>query len=156
MSQTVTIGSNSFIIPNAGENPGWAEELTAYLVAIADALASVQGPHDILITSATLANNQTVPTNIPGLLFNTGEVQAIEIDYLVLRSYDSGSSTVSESGKILGNFDGTTFTIAVESVRDAGIDFSITNGGQVQYVSTNLSNHISSIIRFRGRTIDQP
>jgi len=156
MSQVVTIGSNSFIIPNAGENPGWGEDLTAYLLAIADALASVQGPNDLLLTSATLSNNQSTPANIPGLLFNTGDVQAIEVDYLVIRTYDSGSSTISESGKILGNYDGTTFTIAVESVKDAGIDFSITNGGQFQYTSSNLSNHISSIIRFRGRTIDQP
>ena len=157
MSQVVTIGSNSFIIPNAGENPGWGEDLTAYLLAIADALATVQGPNDKLLTSATLANNQTTPANIPGLLFNTGEVQAIDVSFLVIRVYDSGSTTITESGKMYGNYNGTNFVLSVDSVgSDTGVLFSITNGGQIQYTSDNRLNHISTTLRFSAKTIDQP
>ena len=156
MSKTVQIGSNIYTIPEQGTNPPWGEDLTAYLEAIADALANVQGPNDILVTSANLANNQTSLANVAGLQFNTAQVQSVEINYLVIRTYDSGSSVVTESGKILGNYDGAVFSIATQHVGDAGITFDITNTGQVQYKSTELTNHVSSVIRFAGRTIDEP
>ncbi len=156
MSKTVQIGSNIYTIPEQGTNPQWGEDLTAYLEAIADALANVQGPNDILVTSANLANNQTSFANVSGLQFNTAEVQSVEINYLVIRTYDSGTSVVTESGKILGNYDGSTFSIATQHIGDAGITFDITNTGQVQYKSTDLTNHVSSVIRFTGKTIDEP
>ncbi len=156
MSKQVQIGSNIYIIPEAKDNPGWGEDLTAFFEGIVAALANVQGPNDVLLTSATLSNNQVSPANVPGLIFNVSEVQGVEIDYFVLRIYDSGSSVTAERGKILGAFDGAVFAISTEAEGDAGIDFSITNGGQVQYVTTNLVNHISTVVRFKGVTIDSP
>ena len=156
MSKTVQIGSNVYTIPEEGENPGWGEDLTAYLEGIADALANVQGPNDILITSASLNNNQSTFANVAGLQFNTAQVQAIEVKYLVIREYDAGATTVVESGTITGNYDGSTFFITTNHIGDAGMTFDITNTGQVQYKTTDLTNHVSSVIRFRGVTIDEP
>lgn len=156
MSKTVQIGSNVYTIPEEGDNPGWGEDLTAYLEGIADALANVQGPNDILITSAPLTNNQSTFANIAGLQFNTAQVQAIEVKYLIIRVYDAGVSTVTESGTITGNYDGSTFFASTQHVGDAGITFDITNTGQVQYKSSDLTSHVSSVIRFRGITIDEP
>jgi hypothetical protein len=156
MSKTVQIGSNIYTIPEEGDNPGWGEDLTAYLEAIADALANVQGPNDILITSANLNNNQTTFANVAGLQFNTAQVQAIEVKYLIIREYDAGATVVTESGTISGNYDGSTFFISTQHVGDAGITFDVTNTGQVQYQSSNLANHVTSVIRFQGKTIDEP
>lgn len=155
MSKQVQIGSDIFIIPEAGENPGWGEDLTDFFEAVVEALETVEGPNDITITSATLANNQTTPADVPGFLFNAAQVQAINARYLVIRTYNAGSTVETESGKITGNYDGTDFYIAVESVGDVGIDLSITSGGQIQYTTTDLTNHVSTVIRFEAQTIDQ-
>lgn len=156
MSKNLQIGSTIFEYPVQGDKPGWGEEATAWAEAVTAALQNVQGPNDILITSATLANNQTTPADIPGLVFNTGQVQSVEVDFLLERVFDAGSTTETESGKILGAYDGTEFSISVESVGNVGIDITVTNAGQFQYTSDDKANHVSTTIRFKGRTIDQP
>jgi hypothetical protein len=156
MSKNVQIGSKIYIIPEAGDNPGYGEDTTAFFEGIVDALADIQGPNDILITSANLANNQTTPASVPGLVFNTGQVQHIEASFLLIRVYDSGATTVTESGKLYGNYDGSQFYLQIESVGDAGVNFDITNSGQVTYTSDNKTNHVSTTIRFKASTIDQP
>lgn len=154
MSTTVTVGNKTFEIPDPGEKIGWAEDTTDYLIAVADALATVQGPNDILQTSSALANNVTTPTAIPNFLFDTSDVLSIDCDFFITRVFDSGTSTVAESGKIIGSYDGSEFTISVDSEGDSGITFDITNVGQVTYTSSNLTDHQSSTIVFKARTID--
>lgn len=155
MPQTLTIGSESFDYPLQGETAGYGEEAASWAKAATDALASVQGPNDILATSASLTNNQTTAADIPGFVFNTAEVIGIECEYTFKRIYDSGATTVMESGKIMGHYDGSVFTISIDSIGDAGILFSITNAGQIQYTTTNLTNHTSSTIVFKAKTIDE-
>lgn len=156
MAKTVQIGNGVYSLPEEGDKSGWGEDTTALLEAMVDALTTVQGPNDILNTSAILANNQTTAANIPELLFNTGQVEAVEVDYIVLRTYDSGSTVTIEVGKILGGYDGTDFIISTEATGDAGVEFSATSTGQFQYISDDRANHVSSIIRFRAKTIDTP
>ena len=105
MSRIVQIGSKVFEIPDEGETDGWGEDLTEMFVAIADALGSVQGPNDVLLTSALLTNNQTVAAIIPGLSFNVGAVQGVRVEYTVQRIYDSGSSSITEYGLVIGSYD---------------------------------------------------
>lgn len=156
MSKQLQIGSDIYIYPEEGENPGWGEGATAWAEAVTEALQTVEGPNDITITSATLANNQSSAATIPGFLFNAAEVQAISSEFLIIRTYDSGTTVVTESGTMIGNYDGTDFYIALQTVGDSGVEFTITSAGQVQYTSTNLANHVSSVIRFRAKTIDTP
>lgn len=156
MPKIVQIGSTSYIIPEEGDKAGWGEDTTAWMEGVTDALENVQGTNDILIKSATLSNNQSSVANIPGLSFNVAEVEAVEVDYVIKRTYDSGSSIVVESGKILGNYDGTDFVISQENTGNAGVDITVTSSGQFQYTSSDLTNHISSVIRFKAKTIDTP
>lgn len=156
MPKIVQIGSTSYIIPEEGDKAGWGEDTTSWMQGVTDALENVQGPNDILSTSATLTNNQSSATNIPGLLFNVAEVESVEIDYVIKRVYDSGSTTVVESGKILGNYDGTDFVISQETTGDAGVEITVTSSGQFQYTTSDLANHVSSVIRFKSTTIDTP
>lgn len=155
MARTIQIGSKVFEIPDAGETAGWGEDTTEYLVAIAESLQSVQGPNDILLTSASLANNQTSSANIPGMVINLiGDVKAAEIDYAIERVYNSGATTDSENGKILSSYDGTQFKISIDAEGDTGISIDASNAGQFTYTSSNLVDHVSTIIRFRIKTID--
>lgn len=152
--KNVQVGSDIFKIPIQGGSAPWGQDLTDFFVAIAAALETVQGPEDILLTEATLANNQASVANIPGLSFSAGVVQSIDVDFLITRIYDSGTTTVAESGKVLGNYNGTVFNISIESAGNSGVDLSITNVGQFQYTSTNLANHVSTTIKYRARTVD--
>ena len=156
MSKQLQIGSTIFNYPEQGDKAGWGEDATAWAEAVTDALGNVQGPNDILITSATLANNQTTAANIAGLTFNVAEVEAVEIDYYIRREFDGGASTVVETGKILGSYDGSDFFISTESTGETGTVISVLSTGQFQYTTTDLTNHTSSLIRFRARTIDTP
>lgn len=152
--RTVQIGSDIYRIPIEGTSAPWGQEVSDFLIGVADALGQVQGPNDILITSATLANNQSSAANIPGLVFSAGTVQAIDVTYLITRVYDGGASTIAESGKILGNYDGTTFSISQQFVGNSGVLLSILNSGQMQYTSSNLASHVSTTIKFSAKTID--
>lgn len=157
MTKNFQVGSNIFPFPENGDVAPWGEEVTDWAEAVSDALATVQGPNDILSTSATLANNQAVAANVAGLTFNVSEVLEAKIEFYIKRVYDTGSTTVIESGQIFCDYDGSTFTISIRSNsdNDAGVVFSATNTGQIQYVSTDLANHVSSTVFFRAQTIDQ-
>ncbi len=156
MSTTVIIGNKSFEIPDPGETEGWGEDTTDYLIAIADALTTVQGPNDILQTTAPIANNVTTPTPISGFAFSTANVLSISSEYFITRTFDNGTSTVAESGTIIGSFDGSEFTISVESEGETGVEFDITNTGQVTYTSSDLTDYTTGSINFTAKTLDQP
>jgi hypothetical protein len=156
MSKLVQIGSKTYEIPEQGDKAGWGEETTAWMEGVTDALGNVQGTNDILVTSATLANNQAAASDIPGLLFNVAQVESVEIDYIIKRVYDLGTSTVVETGKILAVYDGSEFFMSTETSGETGTTISVLNSGQFQYTTTDLTDHQSSIIRFRAKTIDTP
>jgi hypothetical protein len=154
MPKNLQIGNDIFEYPVQGDG-NWGEEATAWAEAVTEALETVQGHNDILITSANLNNNQIAPANIPGLILNTADVLGVEIDYFIKREYNVTDILV-ENGKILANFDGSAWQVSPESVGDAGVYITINNSGQAQYTSTNLTGHIQSTIRFKAKTIDEP
>lgn len=156
MSKQLQIGSTIYNYPEQGDKAGWGEDATAWATAITDALGNVQGPNDILITSATLANNQTTAANIPGLSFNIGQVEAVEIIYEIRRTYNLGANTDVEFGKIQAVYDGSEFFMSSDATGNAGVVISVLNTGQFQYTSSNLTDHQSSVIRFSAQTIDTP
>jgi hypothetical protein len=276
----ITIGNQTFKLPIDGRG-NWGEEATAILEALAEASQLIQGPNDVLLSTANLENNQTSLENLGNLTFNTGQVLGVQIDFFIRRTYNpsypetvkitcppassitSGQyflinaggnavqyyawfnkdgaggnpsvvgktgiqvdilgtdtstqvatklktaldalttfvatistvanivicttetnlvttdasnfnvggifaisttqqgqpsvaqSTITENGIILANYDGTNWKLSVEAVGDTGIDFNISSSGVVQYTSTDLPGHISSIIRFKAKTIDE-
>lgn len=155
MPKTLTVGTDQFEFPLEGENSGYGESITDWAEAVTDALSTVQQPNDVLRTTSTISNNQTSFTNIPSFSFDTSEVRAINSEFLVTRSTTSPAVTVVESGFIEGNFDGSNWSISVRSVGDAGVEFNITSGGQVQYKSSDLagSGYVGEII-FRAKVFN--
>lgn len=156
MSKIVTIGTESFEIPTVGSNPDYGSQLTDFFVAISDSLQNVQSPNDILRTSANIANNVIVPTNIPAFSFDTSEVISINAEYIVKRTTLVPAVVISENGEITGNYNGSAWTISVTSDGNAGVEFSITPAGQIQYTSSNMTGaSYSGEIVFKAKVFNE-
>lgn len=156
MPKIVTVGTEEFELPVQGENPDYAEQLTDYFVAVADALTTVQQPNDILSTTAAINNNQTTFLNIPGFSFDTSEVIAINAEYIVDRSTTIPAVTLSESGVIQGNYNGSTWTISRSFDGDADIEFDINSSGQIQYKTGNMTGAgYLGLIIFKAKVFNQ-
>jgi len=156
----ITIGNQTFKLPIDGRG-NWGEETTAILEALAEASQLIQGPNDVLLSTANLLNNQSAAVPVGTLTFNTGQVLGIQVDFFIRRTYTETlptptEVTITENGILLANYDGSNWKMSVESVGDTGIDLVISPSGTVQYTSTNLNGHISSIIRYKAKTIDEP
>jgi len=164
MSKLLQVGNDVFEYPQQGTGAGHGEEATAWAEAVTEALANFLGPNDILLTSANLANGVATPQVIPGLSFNTGQVQHINVEFLIVRIYDVApvppeteptTTKIVESGKIYGNFNGSDFRISIEATGDdTGVELDVTAGGQFNYTSSELEGHQSSVVFFKGQTID--
>jgi len=150
MSKNLQIGNEIYEYPVQGDG-SWGEEATAWAEGVTEALQTVQGPNDVLLSTALLTNNQTSPTDVSGLAFNTSQVLSVQVDYFIKRE---GSTILVESGTLEANFDGSDWKLQADGVGDAGTDFTITAAGQVQYTTTDLAGHTSSQVRFRAKTID--
>lgn len=156
MPKILIVGTEEFEFPIVGENAGYGEQITDWATAVTDALTTVQQPNDLLPTTANIANNITVFTNIPGFSFNTSEVIAINAECIIQRSLTSPATVLAENTTISGNFDGTNWTISVSGEGDSGVEFDITPAGQIQYKSSNLvgSGYLGSII-FKAKVFNQ-
>lgn len=105
---------------------------------------------DIVETSFSLANNQSVAANVTGLSFANGVVRSFEA--LVSVQIDAASD-LYETFKLLGIQRGSDFSMSIEGVGDSSlVSFSITPAGQVKYTSANYTTFVSGIIKFRAIT----
>jgi hypothetical protein len=155
MTKLLQINNTVYEYPQQGTGQGHGEDATAWAEGVTESLANFLGPNDILLTSANLANNVSVSAVIPGLSFNTGAVQHINTEFLIVRIYDLGNTKVVESGKVYGNFNGSDFRVSIESVGDdTGINIDVNPSGQFIYTSSELADHQSSVIFFKAQTID--
>lgn len=153
MSKTLIIGNEEFQYPETGTNPSenWGDEASNWAEAVTDVLADVFAPSDITLTSFSLNDNQVVPANIVGLKFSTAAILSVKVDYIIQRIVALGDVR-TESGTIIGNFNGTDFFISRDCCGDTQIDIDVTPTGQFYYTSNNLG-HISCIIKFKASTI---
>jgi hypothetical protein len=149
MSRILVVNTIPFEIPEQGEQAPWGENLTEFFTEVAKVLNSVNGPADILESSATINNNVTSPSDIPGFVFNPSIVRSFAVRGNVYRNV-SGVE-YSEEFLLTGLYQGTSgWVLAQQGMGDAGIEFSITSLGQVQYISTNLVGTHSGLIKYRG------
>lgn len=105
--------------------------------------------NDIQETSFAIANNINTPTSITGFLF---DAQVRSFKALVSVEIDA-TLELFESFELLGVQKNGSFEMAQQSVGDeAGVVFTITSGGQVQYTSADYAGFDSGVIRFRAIT----
>jgi hypothetical protein len=161
MPSNIVVNNVPIAYPSPGDAPGWGESATTFAEEVATVLSNLNNTNDILETSFSVANNISVSTNVTGLSFNTGAVRAAEVSYSIIRSSSTRTSGVVESGTMNVVYDsaassGNKWQLAVGPIAGpgAGVTFTITDAGQVQYKSTDIgSTSYSGEMRFRAKTI---
>lgn len=108
----------------------------------------------------TIVNNQNSPANITNMVLNSAAVKAAFIDFTIQRQSDTGGSDVVETGVLHAVYNDVAGTWAIKNTSmhdDAGVVFTITGAGQVQYVSTDIAgtNSTGEII-YTIRTMNVP
>lgn len=132
----------------------WFNALRTAGIALEAFLGSVIG-----LTTFTIANNQAAPANVTGLSFNGTSVKMAVIDYRIRRNTTGAGATERvQGGSMVAMYSaaaGTwSLTSQAQSGDDAGVSFSITAGGQVQYVSDSQTGTADeSVLKFTGRLI---
>ena len=159
MSKTLTIGSCTFQYPEQGTKAGWGEEATCWACAITTKVNSISGTNDIDLKTICIVNNKSVATNVGTgactLSFSTSAVRSFEATYVVIRT-DSCCVILTESGTMTGNYNGTAcnkWNFSIEHVGCAGMCFTMTCAGQVQYFSDACAG--AGTMKFKASTIAQ-
>lgn len=161
MPVTLTVNNIPIEYPTAGDSPGWGQSATEWATQVTLALNNLQSPTDIPQTIFTIQNNITSFTNVVGLLFSPGLVRAAVINYSVYRTSTGSPSGNAESGNMVIVYDnlassGNKWSLIGGNISgSAGVTFTITDLGQVQYKSSNLgSGHVGSM-HFIAKTLSQ-
>jgi hypothetical protein len=160
MSRTLIINNTPYEIPDAGDPPGWGGDTTDWMSAVTDVLDSIVGSADILPTSFTVANNQTTPSDVTGLIFDGGAVRSSIINYNIYRISDSNPSGFSESGTLTVLYDSNAsnpWTMTQCNVNGySGVNLDITNSGQILYTSNDIGSvNYSGLMTFYAKSILQ-
>lgn len=158
MAKTLTVNSIPFNYPTSGDEPGWGGQSTDWASAVTDVLADLVGPNDILETAFNIANNQTSFADVTGLVFNAASVRAADITYSVFRISSTNLSGNTEKGTIQIIYDNNAgWDINQGSILgNAGVIFSITPAGQIQYKSTDIgATSYVGVMKFRAKALQQ-
>lgn len=161
MSVNLTVNNNTFAYPTNGQEPGWGEGATAWAEAVTEVLNTLVAPSDILETSYTIDNNVSVPLDVNRMLFDPGTVRAANITYAIYRTSTATPSGKVESGTIYLNYDnaaslGNKWSLSQQRHGDSGVSFSVTDAGQIQYISSDIDNTgYSGNIKFLAKTLSQ-
>jgi hypothetical protein len=107
-----------------------------------------------------ILNNQAIAKDVDGLKFNSDNLNCVIIDYLIQRiTTGGGAQELLESGVLYCVFKPTSNTWVLSKPLtawpvNAGVTFSITADGSVQYVSTNITGTESiSKLTYRARSL---
>ena len=151
MSNTtqVTVGSNTYQIPNQGANPldsFWGENVTDWIVDVSNQVNSFS--LFVPVTTQTLLNSQTNAV-ITLLTFNPSLYRRVEIEFSIIRN------TTRETGYLTMISTGADWDYNIEY--DSGsVPTDITlavNSGSVVYTSGVIATGTSNL-RFRATGIE--
>jgi hypothetical protein len=99
-------------------------------------------PSSIIVSqiSFNIANDQSSPANITGLLFNPATFRGLILTYSLYReSSTTSAAQIGELKFVYNTADDAWFLSDTYAGQNAGVEFSITNAGQVQYTSSLYS-----------------
>lgn len=126
-------------------------DIRYYTKAQVDALVGAGGSAgDINEKSYSFSNSQVVPESITDFLFSNAVVRSF--DAVVSVKVDA-TADLFEVFEIKGIQKGSEWDISISSTGDnTGINFSITNTGQIQYTSASYAGFVSGTMKFRAST----
>lgn len=150
MSVPLTVGNTTYQYAVPGQDPGWGEDNTAWAVAVTEVLGTLVGVGDIVNSSALLLDNISVATDVSGLSFDGAQVRAVNVTYALIRG------AVTQSGTLQLNFNtsapmGSKWTLAEQSINDVGVQFSVTDSGQIQYITSSTGTNVQ--MRFNAKAL---
>jgi trimeric autotransporter adhesin len=101
-----------------------------------------------MFSGSFIPNNNTVTlSNVDGLSFSNTDTRSFTVNLSV--SIESSGGNLYETFVLDGTQNNSQWSLYTTSYGDnSGIVFSITNLGQIQYTSTNISGFTNSIFRF--------
>lgn len=154
MSKPFTINGTTFNYPAPGENPDWSEDATDWAEAVTDAIANFSGSGSISQRQATIEDNITTFTDVDGAIFDATQVNAFFMSYFVTRT--DGVTEVTEKGHIEGGYNNTSgeWEFDVDASSDAGMEFTVTTNGQIQYKSSSIGGSYVGNIFFRATVLN--
>jgi hypothetical protein len=99
------------------------------------------------------ANNVTAPTDITGLIFPSSSIRSFNVMLSISISRSAGGNYFAQYS-IDGVQNDNGWIIEEQYIGDnTGLDFSINNDGQIQYMSPNHINWASTTIRFTANAV---
>jgi hypothetical protein len=155
----LTVGNQIFSYPNPGEEAGWGEDATGWASAVTEALNALIASGDILPTTLVLQNNQASFVDVTGLFFNASTIRAANINYAIYRVSNTTNPGLAESGLLMLDLNdtapvGSKWTLIQIKNGDGGVAFSVTDGGQVQYTSTDIGlTGYTGVINFSAKVL---
>lgn len=153
--ERAALTNGQLIIGSTGANPVNATLTAGSGINISNDAGSVTISNstfisgDISETQAGLLNNQVSPLDLPGLAFSNVLVRSFEAQVSI---YINATTDLHEVYKLVGVQRGSDWSLSQQSTGDDSlISFSITNSGQIQYISGNYSGFIGATARFRAQ-----
>lgn len=141
--KSVTLGNETYQIPQSGCNPPWGEELSDLLDALVEVANLTSGIADITETSATILNTSG-EKDITGLAFDPAKVRSAEISYNISRTITKTISTIpTGSGTIQIDCANVHDLHTGDVITIAGSDSTPSINGQ--YTITKVDAHSFTI-----------
>lgn len=150
MAKDLIVSGTPYTFPDQGGNPPWGSEVTEWATAVTDTLSGFVSDTDIINGTATIVDNISSPANISGFDFDITKVRGFVAEYSI---YRASATPKSETGILMGNYNGTTWTLSRQATDDCGVTFTITSAGQIQYTSTSVGS--LGTLKFSAKTKTQ-
>lgn len=145
MSIVLTVNNTSFEYPEQGEQAPWGEAATGWAYEVTNVLASINGPSDILESSAVIENNISIAEPVAGLFFDPATVRSFTVTGNLYRT--NGVTVKVEEFTIKGLNNGSSWLFQQDGFGSAEVYLSIDSTGQILYTSSNFA---TGLIKFRG------
>jgi hypothetical protein len=143
LSRELVVNNQTFDYPTDNQDPGWGQDASDWAAEVTDVLNTILAPGDILQTTFDINDNQSSPTSVQGLAFDSSVSRSANITYSIYRTSTDTPAGNAESGVISIVYDnnasvGTKWKISQTKNGEAGVLFTISDLGQFSYTSTEI------------------
>lgn len=156
MAISLIVDGVEYTFPTTGDT-AWGENVTDWAEGVTEALESIQVVGDIGLSSFSIDNNISTPTSVDGLVFDPSSIRGAVINYSVYRvTTGIGATEIAETGVMVLSYKDTAadWDLSRYANNDAGVTFSVTTSGQIQYETTNFTGSAhSGTVTFRAQVL---
>lgn len=154
MPRNLVIDGITYAYPESGE-VGWAAPATDWAEAVTDKISEINVVGDLSPNALfTIINNQAAPANVSGLSFNVLQIRGVVIEYSIYRNTSTTEKAETGTLYLIYKTVAASWEWARTYSGEGGVNFSVTNAGQVQYTSDSMggTGYVGNI-RYRARVL---